>query len=431
VTTTAAATPKQPDNVFEGEWTKNPKIVDLNDLDTFVPGYPYEALREVQERYPLYWNEEKSEWGPGFWNVTKYNDIVEISRDPATYSSDAGINISFGPDVDPVVLNAVIGNMITMDPPMHRSYRSIGQPFFANKSIKGVSESVRAHAQEIVSKTLVKANDGESIDFMRDIAAPMPISVLCDLLGVPQADWKKIFDWSNELIGLFDPDLCKDPEAAIAVFMDLFGYGQAMIEDRRKNPREDLMTAIAQSKTEDGEEIPEHLLNGFFLLMVIAGNETTRNSLSGGMKVLIENPDERSRLVANPSLLPTAVEEILRWVAPVNHMRRTLLKDGELRGQKLVEGDKVVMWYGMANRDPDVYADPWKFDVGRVDNPHLAFGIGEHFCLGSRLARLQLMTVFDEIMKQLPGMKFELDGDVTWVRTNFINGVKSMPVAIG
>jgi cholest-4-en-3-one 26-monooxygenase len=427
MTTTAI---KLPDNVYTGEWTKNPKIVDLNDLDTFIPGYPYEAMRVVQRDYPVYWNEEKADWGPGFWNITKYDDVIAVSRDTETFSSEQGINISFPPDAEPAIVNAVIGNMITMDPPMHRSYRKIGQPFFTNRAVRGVAGRVREHATEIVAKAIAKAKDQDSIDFMYDIAAPMPISVLCDLLGVPDEDWKKIFDWSNELIGIFDPDLCKDPLGVEAVFMDLFSYGQNMIEDRRKNPREDLMTAIAQAKTDDGTEIPEVYLNGFFLLMVIAGNETTRNSLSGGMKALIEHPDQRSRLVADPSLLPTAVEEVLRWVSPVNHMRRTVTRDTEIRDQRMSEGDKVVMWYGMANRDPDVYSDPWVFDVARADNPHLAFGIGEHFCLGSRLARLQLTTVFDEIMKQLPGMAFELAGDVTWVRTNFINGVKTMPVAI-
>ena len=427
MTTTAISLP---DNVYTGEWTKNPKIVDLNDLDTFTSGYPYEAMRVVQRDYPVYWNEEKAEWGPGFWNITKYDDVIAVSRDTETFSSEQGINISFPPDAEPAIVNAVIGNMITMDPPLHRSYRKIGQPFFTNRSVQAVAGRVREHATEIVAKAIAKAKDQGSIDFMYDIAAPMPISVLCDLLGVPDEDWKKIFDWSNELIGIFDPDLCDDPLHIESVFMDLFTYGQNMIEDRRKNPREDLMTAIAQAKLEDGTEIPEVYLNGFFLLMVIAGNETTRNSLSGGMKALIEHPDQRSRLVADPSLLPTAVEEILRWVSPVNHMRRTVTRDTEIRGQRMSEGDKVVMWYGMANRDPDVYSDPWAFDVARADNPHLAFGIGEHFCLGSRLARLQLTTVFDEIMKQLPGMAFELAGEVTWVRTNFINGVKAMPVAI-
>lgn len=424
------AIPKIPDNIYEGEWTRNPKIVDLNDLDSFVGGYPYDEMRIIQRDYPVYFNEEKREWGPGFWNLTKYDDVIAVSRDTATFSSEQGINISFPPDADPTVLNAVIGNMITMDPPVHRSYRKIGAPFFTNRAVRAVADRVRELATDIVAKAIAKGRDGEPLDFMQDIAAPMPISVLCDLLGVPHEDWKKIFDWSNELIGIFDPDLCEDPENVQPVFMDLFMYGQSMIEDRRKNPRKDLMTAIAQAKTEDGTEIPEHLLNGFFLLMVIAGNETTRNSLSGGMKVLIENPDQRSILVNDPSLLPTAVEEILRWVSPVNHMRRTVTRDAEIRGQRMVEGDKVVMWYGMANRDPDIFTDPWKFDVARADNTHLAFGIGEHFCLGARLARLQLATVFDEIMKQLPGMAFELAGDVTWVRTNFINGVKTMPVSI-
>jgi cholest-4-en-3-one 26-monooxygenase len=428
----SAATPQHfPDNVYDGEWTKNPKIVDLNDLESFVDGYPYEAMKAVQRDYPFYWNEEKRDWGPGFWNLTRYDDIVEVSRDTDTFSSEQGINISYPPDADPTVVNAVVGNMITMDPPLHRAYRKIAQPFFANKSIQGLQARVRELAQGIVSQAVAKAKDGQPIDFMIDIAAPLPISVLCDILGVPHSDWKKIYDWSNELVGIFDPDLCEDPEGATAVFMDLFLYGQNMIEDRRKNPRQDLMTAIAQAKPDDGMEIPEHLLNGFFLLMVIAGNETTRNSISGGMKVLIEHPRERDRLVANPKLLPTAVEEIIRWVSPVNHMRRTATRDAQIRDQKIAAGDKVVLWYGMGNRDPEVFDDPWRFDIGRDPNPHIAFGIGEHFCLGARLARLQLNVVFDELMKQVPGLKFELDGKVTWVRTNFINGIKAMPVRVG
>jgi cholest-4-en-3-one 26-monooxygenase len=430
MSTTAPAPAHFPDNVYEGEWTRNPKIVDLNDLETFVTGYPYEQLKIVQRDHPLYWNEEKSDWGRGFWNLTHYDDIVAVSRDTETYSSEQGINISYPPDADPVVVNAVIGNMITMDPPLHRSYRKIGQPYFANKAINELAGRVRELAQDIVAKAVVKARDAGTIDFMVDIAAPLPISVLCDILGVPRADWKKIFDWSNELVGIFDPDLCADPEGATAVFMDLFMYGQAMIEDRRKNPRNDLMTAIAMSKTEDGSDIPEHLLNGFFLLMVIAGNETTRNSISGGMKVLIEHPGQRDRLVANPALLPSAVEEIVRWVSPVNHMRRTATRDARLRDQKIEAGDKLVLWYGMGNRDPDIFDDPWKFDIARDPNPHIAFGIGEHFCLGARLARLQLNVVFDELLKQAPGLRFDLAGEVKWVRTNFINGIKAMPVSL-
>ena len=261
---------------------------------------------------------------------------------------------------------------------------------------------------------------------MTDIAAPLPISVLCDILGVPHSDWQLIFEWSNTLIGFDDPELGESEEKLTQTFMDLFGYGQQMIEDRRKNPRDDLMTAIATAKPEDGQEIPEHLLNGFFLLMVIAGNETTRNSLSGGQLALIENPDQQRLLREDRSLLESGVEEILRWVSPVNHMRRTATRDTELRGQKIAEGDKVVLWYGAGNRDPEAFERPHTFDVTRDPNAHIAFGIGEHFCLGARLARLQLQTMFSQILDRIPEM--EITGDVRYVRTNFINGIKEMPV---
>ena len=419
---------KFPDNVFEGDWTKNPKIVDLNDLDSFVDGVPHDELDIIRERYPLYWNEEKSTWGPGFWNVTNYDHIVEISRDPATFSSEQGINISFAPESDPAVVNAVVGNMITMDPPLHRVYRNIARPYFTNRSVKSLESRVRELARGIVKEAALQLKEHGECDFMVDIAAPLPISVLCDILGVPHTDWKKIFDWSNELVGLFDPDLCKNPEDSLETFMDLFSYGQAMVEDRRKAPRDDLMTAIAKAKPEDGQEIPEHLLNGFFLLMVIAGNETTRNSISGGLHALIENPDQRDLLVKRPELVPTAVEEIFRWVSPVSHMRRTVTRETEIAGQTLAEGDKVVMWYGAANRDPKYFDRPRRFDITRDPNQHLAFGIGEHFCLGARLARLQLRVIFEELLNLVPKLDFELTGEVTHVRTNFINGIKAMPV---
>jgi len=418
---------KLPDNIFEGPWTRNPKIVDLNDLDSFVGGVPHDALDTIRAQYPMYWNEEKREWGPGFWNLTRYQDIVEVSRDTGTFSSDAGINISFPPDVEPAVINAVIGNMITMDPPEHRAYRNIAKPFFSTRSVTSLEARVRELARDIVAGAVRKLRDTGSCDVMTDIAAPLPISVLCDILGVPQEDWKKIFDWSNELIGIFDPDMCPDPEGATATFMELFTYGQHLVEERRKTPGDDLMTAIALAKPEDGQEIPAHLLNGFFLLMVVAGNETTRNSISGGIHALIENPEQRDRLVQQPAILPTAVEEILRWVSPVSHMRRTATRAATIGGHPVEEGDKVVMWYGAGNRDPSVFDRPRMFDVTRDPNPHIAFGIGEHFCLGSRLARLQLNVIFEELLRVVPTFDFTLAGDVRYVRTNFINGIKAMP----
>jgi cholest-4-en-3-one 26-monooxygenase len=258
------------------------------------------------------------------------------------------------------------------------------------------------------------------------VAAPLPIAVLCEILGVPDEDRHHIFEWSNLLVGGADPDLGGTLESVIPVYMQLFSYGQRMIEDRRRSPRGDLMTAIANAKMDDGQPIREDLLNGFFLLMVIAGNETTRNSIAGGMETLIQHPDEHRRLGADRSLLPTAVEEILRWVSPVLYMRRTATRSTEIRGVEIAEGDKVVMWYPAANRDAAVFPDADRFDVGRDPNPHLAFGIGQHFCLGAQLARLQLRVMFEELLERLP--RVELTGPVTRIRTNFLGAIKAMPV---
>ena len=356
--------------------------------------------------------------------MTRYADVVAVSRDTETFSSASGINISYPPTADPTIITAVVGNMICMDPPLHRAYRKIAQPYFAPRTIAQLEGRIRELTTGILDKALQK----KELDFMEDIAAPLPISVLCDMLGVPHSDWRLIFEWSNVLIGYDDPELGESEEKVTQTFLTLFGYGQQMISDRRQNPRDDLMTAIATAEPQDGHAIPEHLLNGFFLLMVIAGNETTRNSISGGMLALLDNPAEKKKLVDDFSRIPTGVEEILRYVSPVNYMRRTVLRDTEMHGEKLCAGEKIVMWYGAANRDPDAFERPHAFDVSRDPNPHLAFGIGEHFCLGARLARLQIKVLFEELLRRTESI--ERDGDVRYMRTNFINGIKAMPVRI-
>jgi cytochrome P450 len=410
------------DNTWHGQWTRNPKILDLNNASVFDYGFPHEAFAQIRKQPGLYWNYEAPAWGDGFWNVTRYEDILTVSKDTETFSSAQGINISYGPDADPAIVNAVIGNMISMDPPLHRAYRKIAQPYFTPSRIAGLEPRIRKLASEILDDVVER---GEC-DFMVDVAARLPIAVLCDIMGVPHSDWKLIFDWSNSLIGFEDPEFDQTEEQVQNTFMTLFGYGQQMIADRRANPRDDLMTSIATAEPEDGESIPDHLLNGFFLLMVIAGNETTRNSLSGGQLAFMNHPDQRKRLIQNPTMLAKAVEEVLRWVSPVNHMRRTATRDAVVAGTEISAGDKVVMWYPSANRDESVYPDGNTFDIGRDPNPHVAFGFGEHFCLGARLARLQLSVMFDEVMRRLPDM--EPAGDVRYIRTNFINGIKDMPV---
>lgn len=403
------------------KWTKNPKVIDLHDLDIFADREPHEEFATLRNEYPLYWNPE-ADPEPGFWNVTKHADVKFVGSHPELFSSAKGINIAYDPEADPAVVGAVVGNMITMDPPVHIGYRRVANPWFTAKAMAKLEDRVRELTRQHVAEI---APRGEC-EFMTDLASKLPIAVLCDILGVPHEDEQKIFDWSNTLIGFDDPDLGPATlEEGTATFMELFAYGQRMIADRRANPRDDLMTAMANAEI-DGNPIPPMLLNGFFLLMVIAGNETTRNTITGGMKALIENPDQRQLLLDKPELIPSAVEEVLRWVSAVAYMRRTATQDVEIRGQKIAEGDKIVMWYGAANRDEEVFENPNKFDVARNPNDHLAFGYGQHRCLGVRLAQLQLRVMFSELLPRIPDMEF--NGEIKRLRSNFINGIKHMPV---
>lgn len=412
----------------QNPWTRNPKVIDLGDLDIFAKREPHEEFAILRREYPLYWNPE-ADPEPGFWNVTRYADIKFVGSHPELFSSAGGINIALDPSVTAVVGTAsgiaagtAAGSMITMDPPMHIEYRRVANPWFTARTVSGLEGRVR----ELTRKYLDEVAPKGECEFMTELAARLPIAVLCDILGVPHEDEPKIFEWSNKLIGLEDPDLGPKSKAEVApTFMALFAYGQRMIADRRANPRNDLMTAIANAKF-DGAAIPPMLLNGFFLLMVIAGNETTRNTITGGMKALIENPDQRQLLLDKPELIPSAVEEILRWVSAVAYMRRTATQDVELHGQTIAKGDKIVMWYGAANRDEEAFENPDKFDVTRDPNEHLAFGYGQHRCLGARLAQLQLRVMLSEILARIPDMEF--NGEVKRLRSNFINGIKYMPV---
>jgi cholest-4-en-3-one 26-monooxygenase len=260
---------------------------------------------------------------------------------------------------------------------------------------------------------------------VRDVAAELPLQVIADLVGVPQEDRHKVFEWSNRLIGMDDPEFANSPEAGKMAAAELWMYANQLAEERKREPRNDLVTVLMTAEV-DGEKLTEVEFDSFFLLLAVAGNETTRNLISGGMLALIEHPEQRRRLLENPNLLNSAVEEMLRWVSPVMHFRRTATRDTEIRGQKIRTGEKVVVYYGSANRDESVFPNPNVFDVGRTPNNHLAFGIGEHFCLGSNLARLEIRAIFEELLRRLPDI--ELASPVRRLRSNFIAGVKEMPV---
>ena len=390
--------------------------VDLLDPDTFVEGVPHHAFHVMRKEAPVHFHKEKG--GAGYFCLTKYEDVVAVSKDPHTFSSKRGTNIQ---DYSADDLSVIQLMMLNMDPPQHNQFRKLASTGFTPRMVARLEPRIRAAAKDIVDQVAKKG----SADFVTSIAAELPLQVIAELLGVPQEDRHKIFEWSNRLIGFDDPEFQTSFEDGKAAATELWMYASQLADLRRENKGDDLVSVLINAEIE-GERLSDMEFDSFFLLLAVAGNETTRNLISGGLLALIEHPEQRARLIKDPSLIPSAVEEMLRWVTPVMHFRRTATRDVELRGQKIREGDKVVMYYSSANRDEDVFPNSDRFDVGRTPNDHLAFGIGQHFCLGSNLARLEIRVMFEELLKRLPDI--ELAGNVRRLRSNFINGYKEIPV---
>jgi cholest-4-en-3-one 26-monooxygenase len=375
--------------------------------------------RLLRTEAPVHFHKEPN-GGRGYWAVTRYADVLAVSKDPGTFSSHrGGTNI---PDYAPSDLSVMQMMLINMDPPHHAKFRRLTRMGFTPKMVAKVEPLIQRAAAEIVDRV---ARDG-ACDFVRSISAELPLIVLCDILGVPQEDRGKIFDWSNRLIGFDDPEFQTSLEDGKRAAAEVWMYaGQLAAQRQASAPDVDLVSALVHAQVE-GEKLTEMELASFFLLLSVAGNETTRNLISGGLLTLLEHPDQLSRLRDDPQLLPTAVEEMLRWITPVMHFRRTATRDVELHGQKIREGDKVVLYYVSANRDEEVFPEAHRFDVGRTPNDHLAFGAGEHFCLGATLARLEIRIMFAELLRRLPDLG--LSGHARRLRSNFINGWKQIPV---
>ncbi len=390
---------------------------DLSNQDTFVAGVPHDTLRRLRDEAPCYWHPDIA--GGGFWVVTRHADVWKLSLDPKTFSSERGTALL--PEFPEEQLIAQRAIMLNMDPPRHTKYRRLVNMGFSPKMLNRTEMQVRQLARTIVDHV---AQRGEC-DFVTDVAAELPLQVIVQMLGVPHEDRHKFFEWSNSMVGAEDPEYGTDPMVGQIAMMQLFGYANELAEERKRCPREDLTSLLLQAEV-DGERLTEHEYDSFVMLLSVAGNETTRNLISGGMQALMEHPEQRERLLADPSLIPTAVEEMLRWVTPVMMFRRTAQRDVELHGQQIREGDRVTLWYTSANRDESVFPDAHVFDVGRTPNEHLGFGIGPHFCLGSHLARLEIRIMFEELLRRLPDM--QLAGNVDRLRSGFISGIKHMPV---
>ena len=403
------------------------QICELDKWETFINGQPFDIFKRLREEAPIYWHEESLDFEPGFWALSKHEDIVRVSKDPMTFSSAVGGHLMTMGDpevVDPSAIAAIIGNMIGMDPPDHQIYRKMVAPSFTPKAIRTLEGDMRLKIREL----LENVEDKGEFNFVTEISEQLPLWVLCEMMGIPESERPKIRDLVNNLT---DASIQQDPNNAFQIwvnYMELFKMGRDMIEERRKNPTDELMSVVANTKIEGGE-LPPELLDGFFLLMVIAGNETTRNTLTGGLMALTDNPEEREKLLKDPSLISNATDEMLRWVTSVIYFRRTATKDTNIRGQDIKAGDKVVMWYGSANRDEDIFKDGHLFRVERENaKKHLAFGAGEHLCLGNRLGHMQIRVLFEELLDRFPNI--HSISDPVRIPSNFLAGISELKVRI-
>ncbi|WP_055405144.1 MULTISPECIES: cytochrome P450 [unclassified Mycobacterium] len=366
---------------------------------------------------------EGFEAGEGYWSLTKHDDVHFASRHPEIFSSTPNITVN---DNAPEIAE-YFGSMIVLDDPRHQRLRSIVSRAFTPKVVARIEASVRERARRLVSALITNHPNGEA-DLVTELAGPLPLQIICDMMGIPEEDHQRIFHWTNVILGFGDPDLTTDFDEFLKISMDIGAYASALAEDRRLNHHDDLTTSLVEAEV-DGERLTSAEIASFFILLVVAGNETTRNAISHGVLALSRYPDEREKWFANfDRLAPTAVEEIVRWASPVVYMRRTLTRDFKLSGTKLAEGDKAVLWYNSANRDESTFDNPWLFDLARTPNPHFGFGGGgAHFCLGANLARREIRVVFDELRREIPDI-VAVD-EPARLLSQFIHGIKTLPVA--
>ena len=427
------------------------------DPATYTAGVPFDALARLRHAAPVAWVAEIPVlgWpeGPGFWLVLRHADVESVLTRPKLFSSSLGATQIRDP-ATPQALGYVRRMMLNMDPPEHARLRRLLSRSFTPRAVAKLEDRIRGHARAICDR--VFAGPRGEVDFAKDVAADLPLLTLADVLGVPEQDRWLLFDWSNRVIGYQDPDYASsaefDPAAgtpmaaeALAVrpapdrdgrmpdprtregMPDLYAYAHLLAREKRRRPGDDVMSILLAQSDEDGGQVSEAEFENMFWLFAVAGNETLRNGLPGACIALIEHPDAQRELRADPALLPSAVEEMLRWWTPVMTFRRTAAADAQIGAQPIRAGDKVVVSFTSANHDPKVFADPSRFDIRRQPNPHLVFGHGPHFCLGAHLARTQMSALFAEVLARTSSLAYA--GQPSYLRSNFQRGVKRLPVA--
>jgi cholest-4-en-3-one 26-monooxygenase len=397
--------------------------INLLDRDRFTQGVPHDWFTYLRANAPVYKHPEPD--GPGFWVITKYDDVVTVGRDGATYSSDQkrGGVVVLEEQPPEAAEFAEGGNlMLTMDAPEHTRYRKLVNRGFTPRQMR----MLEPHIREITAQILDEVIDQGGCDYVVEVAAELPLQVIAEMLGVPHEDRHKLFEWSNRMIGSEDPEYMIEQSEVFNAQVEMFMYANELAAERRQNPRDDIITALLNAEI-DGDRLSEMDFNLFFLLISVAGNETTRNSISHGIKAFCDFPEQYQLLVENPTRAPSATEEIVRWASPVMYFRRNVTRDTELRGQQLKAGDKVSIWYISANRDEDVFDRPFEFDILRSPNEHVGFGGGgPHHCLGANLARMEINCLLDEMARRVP--RIERVGEAQPLRSNFIAGIKHMDV---
>jgi cytochrome P450 len=400
--------------------------IDLSDIDLWLAPREYRegAFRTLRNEAPVRFFEEREyerfPKGPGYWALTKYDDIWHVSRNPNLFISGRGVNIG---DM-PIEISEFFGSMISMDDPRHYRLRSIVSKAFTPKEVATVEGYVRQLAKELVDDLLANHTSGEC-DFVEEIAAPLPLRIICQMMGIPRGDEKQIFAWTNTILGAGDPEYGGSFEALMHDSLAMYQYALTLGEDRLAHPTDDMSSLLMHAEV-DGERLTTQEFGSFFILLVVAGNETTRNAISHGMKLLTEHPDQKA-LWWNDFERHTrgAVEEIVRYASPVIHFRRTAVEDTTIRGVDIAAGQKVVLWYNSANRDEDKFPDPYQFDITREPTQQVGFGAGgPHFCLGANLARREIAVMFDEVRTRMPEMR--ITSEPAYLQSFFINGIKRL-----
>ena len=397
----------------------------LLDRDRFQQGIPHEWFTWLRQNAPVSHHPEPD--GPGFWAIVRHADVITCNRDAKTFSSDSDRGGVVGlEEREPAEFEQSGAKlMLMMDPPEHTRHRKLVNRGFTPRMIGMLEEHVRDLTRDIVDQAIAKRD----VDFVVDIAAELPLEVIAELIGVPREDRHKIFEWSNRMVGSEDPEYIVSEEEVQAAQVEMFMYAQQLADKHRAAPQDDIISKLLEAEI-DGDHLSDMDFNLFFLLLSVAGNETTRNAIAHGMNAFLENPDQWDKLVEDPEgRMDGAVEEILRWASPVLYFRRNATRDFEIGGQQIKEGDKISLWYISANRDEEVFDDPFTFDIERSPNNHIAFGGGgPHFCLGAQLARLEIEVLFDELARRIPKLQ-QLD-EPEILRSNFIGGIKHLQVRL-